>query len=274
MRTLQVTGTTTDRRARIRSPWLLAGFLLALTLPLGVRAARGQELATTFPLLPVAESGVRGTAAVAALGEGGSLLAVAVAGLEPGARYQSTLHAGTCEQPSASFTDLVLLEADAAGAATAIGPVRFRGVEDIPLSVLTDGDHSIMLTGAGGVVACGRIPALGSPAIDLAPFIALATRAGCADQRNQLYVIDDQLVVWMTRGSCADASYRTALYGPTPDDRRCDLHDSIAGPMRTCGDDSLRPVFDIIVANDAAPDLGLGPDHRVVLAWSAPRSRN
>jgi hypothetical protein len=248
--------------------------LLALTLAPGVRHARGQELAATFPLTPVADSGVRGTAAVAALREGASLVAVAVTGLAPGARYRTTLHAGTCDQPGASFTDLVALEADAAGTATAIGPVRVRGVEDIPLAVLTDGEHIIVLAGAEHAVACGRIPAFASSAIDLQPFIAMATSAGCADLRNQLYVIDDQLVVWIVRGNCADAGYRTALFGDTPDDLRCDLHDSIAGPMRRCVDEGVRPLFDRIIANDQAPDLGLGPDHRVVLAWSASRSRD
>jgi hypothetical protein len=250
------------------------GLLLALTLALGVRHARGQELAAIFPLTPVGESGARGTAAVAALGDRSSLVAVAVTGLAPGARYRTTLHAGTCDRPGASFTDLLPLEADAAGTATAIGPARVRGTEDIPLAVLADGDHIIVLAGAEHVVACGSIPALASSAIDLQPFIAMATSAGCADLRNQLYVIDDQLVVWIVRGNCADASYRTALFGPTPDDLRCDFHDSIVGPMRRCDDERVRPLFDTIIANDQAPDLGLGPDHRVVLAWSASPSRD
>jgi hypothetical protein len=274
MRTMQTAATTVGRRARSRSRWVLPGLLLALAFALGTRCARGQELVATFPLTPVAESGVRGAAAVAALGDRSSLVAVAVAGLEPGARYRTTLHAGTCDQPSASFTDLVSLAADAAGTATAIGPVRVRGVEDLLLPVLTDGEHIIVLAGVDHAVACGSIPAAASPLIDLQPFIARATSVGCADQRNQLYVIDDQLVLWITRGSCADASHRTALFGHTPDDFRCDLHDSIAGPLRTCIDASVRPMFDIILANDQAPDLGLGPDHRVVLAWSASRSRD
>jgi hypothetical protein len=99
--------------------------------------------------------------------------------------------------------------------------------------------------------------------VDLAPFKAVAKDTSCADVRNQLFVIDDQLVFWDIAGNCADASYSEILYGSTPDQVLCSLHDSIAGPVNDCQDEEYRAMFDIITANLDKPDLGLGPDHTV-----------
>jgi hypothetical protein len=81
--------------------------------------------------------------------------------------------------------------------------------------------------------------------------------------RNRLFVIDDQLVFWDRAGGCADAAYAEALYGSTPDKILCVLHDSIAGPVKSCTDAKYKSQFDTMTANLDEPDLGLGPEHTV-----------
>jgi hypothetical protein len=102
------------------------------------------------------------------------------------------------------------------------------------------------------------------PEIDLEPFRALARASDCADKANRLFVIDDRLVFWDRTSGCADAAYARVLYARTVSHVICDLHDSIAGPQRVCkepGDDAA--LFEIIIENLDAPDLGLGSGHTV-----------
>lgn len=99
--------------------------------------------------------------------------------------------------------------------------------------------------------------------IDLAPFKKLASASECADIRNRLFLIDDQLVFWDSAGNCADAAYGETLYGSTPDQALCVLHDSIAGPMKDCSDERYPALFDTMTANLDKPDLGLGSGHIV-----------
>ncbi len=100
-------------------------------------------------------------------------------------------------------------------------------------------------------------------AVNLAPFKELARTSSCADIRNRLFVIDNQLVFWDVAGNCADASYSQMLYGSTPDQMLCIFHDSIAGPKRSCQDERYKGIFDTITANLNKADLGLGPGHTV-----------
>jgi hypothetical protein len=100
-------------------------------------------------------------------------------------------------------------------------------------------------------------------AVDLGPFKKIARAGGCADIRNRLFLIDDQLVFWDRAGNCADAAYGETLYGSTPDQVLCDSHDSIAGPMKNCPDERYRDTFDTMTANLDKRDLGLGPGHTV-----------
>jgi hypothetical protein len=102
-------------------------------------------------------------------------------------------------------------------------------------------------------------------AVDLAPFKRMARASGCADIRNRLFLIDDQLVFWDKAGACADAAYGETLYGSTPDQALCVFHDSIAGPVKKCLDEGDQDMFDTITANLEKPDLGLGPEHTVRL---------
>jgi len=100
--------------------------------------------------------------------------------------------------------------------------------------------------------------------IDLEPFKALARSSSCADKSNRLFLIDDRLVFWDRDSRCADAAYAHVLYAGRVDRVVCDLHDSIAGPQRSCEDSGAdAKLFDIMVENLEAMDLGLGPEHTV-----------
>lgn len=107
-----------------------------------------------------------------------------------------------------------------------------------------------------------------SSAIDLQPFTEMAAQASCARDRNRLYVIDGEMVLWETRDlGCADASYGIRLFGASPDEALCRNNDSIAGPMLSCDDESARTMFETIIKHTEEADLGLGADHMVELAW-------
>lgn len=127
------------------------------------------------------------------------------------------------------------------------------------LSLLALTILSLSLTGCDKEKPCD-IP---DASVDLAPFIDMAKNAGCADITNELFLIDDQMVLWNRSGNCPDAGYSTTLFGNTIDERRCYLGDSIAGPRRGCDDDRYEEMFDTILENLDEPDLGLGDEHDV-----------
>jgi hypothetical protein len=91
----------------------------------------------------------------------------------------------------------------------------------------------------------------------------------CAQFRNRvLYIQDamrpDDLVALLDQaGMCADASYRQVLFGEEGDTVLCSNADSIVGPRKSCAVAGRRAMFDIILANLAAPDLGLGSGYYV-----------
>jgi hypothetical protein len=111
------------------------------------------------------------------------------------------------------------------------------------------------------LTSCAGSSAEPDSAVDLAPFKEMARDGGCADIRNRLFLIDDQLVFWDRAGNCADAAYGEALYGSTPDQVLCTFHDSIAGPRKNCQDAQYQEMFDTMTSNLDKPDLGLGPGH-------------
>jgi hypothetical protein len=132
--------------------------LVVLVFPLLSGMVMAQE-AVTAQLDPVGESGVSGTAALIAAGDGTDVT-LDIKGLASGADARATMHAGTCAMPSASFAALPDLKADATGRATATGSVLFHGTEDVALATMADGEHIIAIQAGGQVVACGVIPKL------------------------------------------------------------------------------------------------------------------
>jgi hypothetical protein len=138
--------------------WLV---VLALLLLPGTIMA---QQAVTVQLDPVGESGVTGTAILIAAGDGTNV-ELHIKGLAPGADARSTMHAGTCAMPSASFAALPDLKADTTGTAMGTGAVLFRGTENVSLAIMTDGEHIIAIQSGGQVVACGVIPELTSASV-------------------------------------------------------------------------------------------------------------
>lgn len=126
----------------------------ALMLSTGVALA---ESTFTVPFSPVAGSGVEGSAVLTAAGEGTDI-SLDITGLTPGAPASATLHAGTCDAPSASFAALPDLTADASGRATAEGQVLFRGTESVALASIADGQHVMFISQSGKQVACAWVP--------------------------------------------------------------------------------------------------------------------
>ena len=118
------------------------------------------QLSTDVRLDPTGGSGVSGVTTLVALPEGETRFELQLSGLLPGQRYGLQLHAGTPAQPSASFTQVAMVTADASGRATASGLVRVRGTEDIPLLDIADGNHVLTVVGFGRTVAVGSIPTL------------------------------------------------------------------------------------------------------------------
>ena len=118
------------------------------------------QLATSVRLNPAGTAGVSGSVTLVALPEGETRFELQLAGLAPGRTYGIQLHAGTPALPSASFTQVATVHADANGRAHARGLVRFRGTKAIPLLDIADGNHVLTVVGSGQTVAVGAIPAL------------------------------------------------------------------------------------------------------------------
>jgi len=112
--------------------------------------------------------------------------------------------------------------------------------------------------------SCGSAGPGNESSIDLQPFIIQARNAECSDLRNILYVIDNRLVLWDRAGNCSDSNYSQTLYGQNIDQVLCRHFDSIAGPQTVYYDEKHKGLFDTALANLDKPDLGLGPEHKVV----------
>jgi hypothetical protein len=102
-------------------------------------------------------SSVAGSVILTASGER-TFVDLGVNGLTPGATYTVTLHGGTCDQPSASFTALPTLTAGADGRAMGSGEVLFHGTDPVSLSSIADDEHVVIVADDNGVVACAVIP--------------------------------------------------------------------------------------------------------------------
>ena len=115
------------------------------------------------------------------------------------------------------------------------------------------------------------MPTLGTPStMGMQPFVEMAEQAGCARDQNRLLLIDGAMVLWERRDlGCADASYEISLFGASPDEVLCRHYDSFAGPMLSCEDESLLPLFETMIEHMGDANLGLGPEHTVEPVWQA-----
>lgn len=121
--------------------------------------------------------------------------------------------------------------------------------------------------GASDRQASAQPIAVGEPhpntPVDTGPFIKLAQKTQCAEAHNRLYVIDNKYVFHAVAGNCADASYSNTLYGSATDKPLCTQFDSIAGPQSKCTDEDAKKLFDVIVKDVDAENLGLDKSHEV-----------
>jgi hypothetical protein len=152
-----------------------------------------------------------------------------------------------------------------------------------PLALALAAIVSLSACGGGGgaePMSAVRTPsfegiAVGEPnpsaQVDKDVFIKMAQGAACSDKLNRLYIIDNAQVFWDVAGSCADASYSYALFGATPELKRCSAGDSIAGPRTSCADERNRETFDTIVKNRDKADLGLGSSHKIEVVDLTPQ---
>lgn len=111
------------------------------------------------------------------------------------------------------------------------------------------------------LAGCVITPPLPDEHPDPALFVAMAGRSACAGSANRLFVIDNRYVYWDRGASCQDQTQR--LYGNTTEQLLCVQADSNKIPYTNCIDASVRTLFDTILGNRQAADLGLGARHTV-----------
>jgi len=100
--------------------------------------------------------------------------------------------------------------------------------------------------------------------IDLNLYIEIAeNETSCSDIRNELYLIDDNMIFWVVEGSCSDASYSYTLFGDDTKKVLCKISDSIAGPQETCNDEKYQEIFDIMKNNISEYNFGLDNSYNV-----------
>jgi hypothetical protein len=110
-----------------------------------------------------------------------------------------------------------------------------------------------------------RPTSTGDHSMSIAPFIQMAKESPCQQIRNRLFLIDSTLVFWDRIGNCPDNAREQTLFGSSVDTVLATSHDSIAGPMKKVNDEKYRTLFETILINRDANDLGLGASHQVQL---------
>jgi hypothetical protein len=131
--------------------------------------------------------------------------------------------------------------------------LKNRGKVDLGLG---DG-HQVFLV--GGATA----------GIDVNGFRGLAAQVPCSGGGVRLFAVDGLLVLWDQRGCPGTFGYADALYGTGPKNLLCSWNGPPSDPY--CSNSTIeapdqtseRALFQTLVANEDAPDLGLGPEHLV-----------
>jgi hypothetical protein len=102
--------------------------------------------------------------------------------------------------------------------------------------------------------------------VDLDAFREMARQSDCDDTRNQLFLIDEEVVFWAREGQCADWMYTYRLFGNAPDVTHCRFEDSIAGPQSECSKEH-EALFSVIMRNLDDPTLGLAAERVQVIKF-------
>jgi hypothetical protein len=100
--------------------------------------------------------------------------------------------------------------------------------------------------------------------VELDLFIEIArNETSCSDLRNELFLIDNNIVFWVVEGSCSDASYSYTLFGENPKKVLCKLFDSIAGPQQICNNEEYQKIFGIMKNNISKYNFGLDDLYKI-----------
>ena len=117
-------------------------------------------IAETIKLAPRGGSGVSGTATVGSPGDrAAASVSVRLKGLKPGTLVRIQLNVVDGKNTSASTALILSARADAKGALTASGRVRYRGAP-VTFASIADGSHAVSAVAGGRVVARGVIPGI------------------------------------------------------------------------------------------------------------------
>lgn len=123
---------------------------------------------------------------------------------------------------------------------------------------------ALLLAGCAGQRPTPNVP------LETGKFVALVTQAPCAGTGNRLFAIDDKFVYWDRGVSCQDQVLR--LYGKSADKPLCVYLHSAKGGHTSCTDSSARAMFDTILGNRQAADLGLDASHAVAQIGLVPEA--
>ncbi len=105
----------------------------------------------------------------------------------------------------------------------------------------------------------------GAKSMSIALFLQMAKESACHQVRNRMFLIDNTLIFWDRVGNCPDNAREQTLFGSSVEQVLATSHDSIAGPINKVNDEQYRALFETILANREASDLGLGERHQVKL---------
>ena len=133
---------------------------LAVLLAAVVVAPSAAGIAETIRLTPRNASCVTGTATLSSPGDAAAAaVRISTRGLRPGALVSIRLNVVGPKHTSASTIAILSGRADAKGAFTASGRVRYRGAP-VTFATIADGSHAISVVSGGKVVARGVVPGI------------------------------------------------------------------------------------------------------------------
>ena len=133
---------------------------LAVVAAVAVVPVASAGIAETIRLAPKGGSGVTGKATVVSPGDrAAAAVTIRVRGLAPKAPVRVVLNAIERGRVGASIAVILSARADARGALTASGRVRYRG-QPVTFATIADGAHAISVIAGGRVVARGVVPGI------------------------------------------------------------------------------------------------------------------